>query len=156
CLAGVFFSDHFRYTHDVLAAFATFACFCTASSAAYLFNDLLDRERDRQHPVKCRRPVASGAVSVSVAAFLGLVLAVVGLAGAYVLGWAVFGCLALYLVNNLAYSWRLKHYAILDVLCIAVGFVLRLLAGVYAVNVLPTTWITLCTFFLTVFLGFAK
>src|SRR5262245_29607469 len=104
CLAGVFFSDHFRYTHDVLAAFATFACFCTASSAAYLFNDLLDRERDRQHPVKCRRPVASGAVSVSVAAFLGLVLAVVGLAGAYVLGWAVFGCLALYLVNNLAYS----------------------------------------------------
>ena len=70
--------------------------------------------------------------------------------------WAVLGCLLLYFINNLAYSVHLKHVALFDVLCIALGFVLRLLAGVYAVGVLPTAWIMLCTFFLSVFLGFAK
>jgi 4-hydroxybenzoate polyprenyltransferase len=157
CLAGVFFSGRWlEDAYSIGTAVGCFGCFCAASSAAYIFNDVVDRERDRLHPLKCQRPVASGAVSVPAALTLASLLAAVALSGAYALGWAVLGCLVLYFANNFAYSWGLKHYALVDVLSIANGFVLRLLAGVYAVGVLPTTWITLCTFFLTVFLGFAK
>jgi 4-hydroxybenzoate polyprenyltransferase len=185
CLAGVFFSDHWRNSYDVLAAIGTFACFCAASSAVYILNDILDRDRDKQHPAKRYRPIASGAIGVPVAAVIGIALAVISIAGADGLGrlvlenhpelladaplaggifvgqwllwrYAILGCLWLYLVNNFAYSIWFKQLALVDVLSVACGFVLRLLAGVYVVGVLPTTWITLCTFFLTVFLGFAK
>ena len=82
CLAGVFFSGHFQNSDDVLAAFVTFACFCAASSATYIFNDLLDRERDSQHPLKCRRPLASGAIRPAGAIMLAVVLAIVAIVGA--------------------------------------------------------------------------
>jgi 4-hydroxybenzoate polyprenyltransferase len=139
-----------------MAAVGCFACFCAMSAAAYILNDVVDRDRDRQHPVKQARPIASGAVSIGAALAMCTALAVAALAGGFYLGWPVLGCLVLYLVNNIAYSSYLKHYALVDVLSIAIGFCLRLLAGVYVVGVLPTTWIFLCTFFLTVFLGFAK
>jgi 4-hydroxybenzoate polyprenyltransferase len=178
CLAGVFFSGHLTNPDDIVAALLTCLCFCAASSAVYIFNDVLDRGRDQLHPVKSRRPIARGAVSPSTASAIALILATASMAGAFVLGvlvlrnhpdlagagpgqWLLwqFGvpaCLALYIANNVAYSLWFKHLALIDVLSIACGFVLRLLAGVYVVGVLPTTWITLCTFFLTVFLGFAK
>jgi 4-hydroxybenzoate polyprenyltransferase len=178
CLAGVFFSGHFRNPADLWAALATFGCFCAASSATYIFNDIIDRRRDSEHPQKCRRPIASGTIRVPTAIGIAIGLMVLSLFTAdaigrfavmnhaldqasdtpsvFVLRWAVLGCVLLYFVNNLAYAVLLKHIALFDVLCIALGFVLRLLAGVYAVGVLPTSWITLCTFFLTVFLGFAK
>jgi 4-hydroxybenzoate polyprenyltransferase len=156
CLAGLLFSEKFVNPEAVQAALVTFGVYCAASSSVYIFNDVLDRERDRKHPKKCQRPIASGAVRIPVAALLGVILAGTALAGASALGWAVSGCLMLYLVNNVVYSLRLKHIALFDVLCIAFGFILRLLAGVYAVGELPTTWITLCTFFLALFLGFAK
>jgi 4-hydroxybenzoate polyprenyltransferase len=156
CLAGLFFSGKFVDPEAVQAALLTFGVYCMASSSVYIFNDLLDRERDRKHPKKCHRPIASGAVRIPAAALLGVILAGTGLAGASVLGGSVLGCLMLYLVNNVMYSLRLKHIPLFDVLCIAFGFMLRLLAGVYAVGELPTTWITLCTFFLALFLGGAK
>jgi 4-hydroxybenzoate polyprenyltransferase len=156
CLAGALFSGEFVHLKSDIAALKTLLAFCAASSAVYIFNDVLDRERDRLHPRKRYRPIASGAVSVPQAIVLGLLLVCVGISIAYTVGNAVMGCLIIYLVNNVFYSWRLKHVALFDVLCIAFGFVLRMLAGVYAVGDLPTTWITLCTFFLASFLGFSK
>jgi 4-hydroxybenzoate polyprenyltransferase len=155
-LAGVLFSGRFTHTDAIAAALLTFFSFCAASSSVYILNDLLDRKRDRKHPKKRHRPLASGAVSVLPATTLGIIVAVAGLVGAFAVGNKVAVCLILYLINNAAYSLRLKHVVLCDVMGIAFGFVLRMLAGVYAVEVLPTTWITLCTFFLAVFLGSAK
>lgn len=156
CLAGALFSGRFVALEADLAALATFGCFCAVSSSVYILNDILDRNRDRQHPKKCLRPIASGEISILPAEILGVGLAILGLAGGYQLGWAVLGCMILYILNNLAYSIKFKHRALVDVMSIAISFVLRLLAGVYAVDELPTTWITLCTFFLAMFLGFGK
>jgi len=157
CLAGVLFGPgRLRDEHAWLASLAVVAAFSFLSSAVYIANDIIDRERDRLHPRKRHRPIASGVVSVPLASALALVLGCSALVGAWFIGPKVFTCLVLYLANNVAYSFWLKHMALFDVLCIAFGFVLRLLAGIYATDDLPTTWITLCTFFLTVFLGFAK
>lgn len=156
CLAGVLFSGKFIILEADLAALGTCVTFCAISSAVYIFNDVLDRGRDRNHSKKCTRPIASGAISVSAAAVAGIVLALLALAGAFMLGPLVCWCVAFYVLNNLAYSCWFKHHALIDVLSIAISFVLRLLSGVYAVGELPTTWITLCTFFLAVFLGFGK
>lgn len=156
CFAGLLFSGRFFHEEAILAALATFVAFCAVSSVVYIFNDLVDRERDRLHPKKRERPLASGAVGVPAACLMAVILAGVGLVIAYQVNLAVLCCVVLYLANNVAYSLKLKHLALFDVLGISFGFVLRLLAGVYAVDDLPTTWITLCTFFLSVFLGFAK
>jgi 4-hydroxybenzoate polyprenyltransferase len=156
CLAGVVFSGRLTETRAVVLALATVAVFCAASSGIYAFNDVMDRERDRRHPSKRNRPVASGAVSVGAASSWSLLLVIGAMVGAYFLHPWTLVCLALFVANNLAYSLKFKHVALLDVLSVAAGFVLRLLAGCYAVQVLPTSWIVLCTFFLATFLAFAK
>jgi 4-hydroxybenzoate polyprenyltransferase len=156
CLGGVLFSDRFGHRGYVVAALLTLVAFSVGSSAVYVVNDVVDRERDRQHPTKRLRPVASGDVSIFAALTIALVLACSGFAIAALLPRGVAVCLALYLAMNLAYTCSLKHLAIVDVVCIALGFVLRLLGGIYAVDELPTAWITLCTLFLTLFLGFCK
>jgi 4-hydroxybenzoate polyprenyltransferase len=164
CFAGVAFSGRFIAGTAPLAinwsillrAAATFAVFCAASSAIYAFNDVMDRERDRRHAAKRNRPVASGAISAATASVISVALALVALVGAFLLGGDVLLLLALYVANSLAYTLRFKHVALLDVLSVAVGFVLRLLAGCYAVDVMPTSWIVLCTFFLAMFLAAAK
>jgi 4-hydroxybenzoate polyprenyltransferase len=158
CLGGVLFSGRFEQPKYIMAAFGAVAAFCLGSSAVYIFNDLLDRGRDRLHPKKRRRPLASGAVGVAEAVSIALLLTLAAFAFAIAarLPMGVAICLACYLVMNLAYSHSLKHFALVDVICIALGFVLRLLAGIYAIEDLPTSWITLCTFFLCLFLGFCK
>jgi 4-hydroxybenzoate polyprenyltransferase len=157
CLAGVVFGPGQILLPGAWGrGLATALVFCAGSSAVYVLNDLLDRRSDRDHPHKRWRPIARGSVGVPAAVVLGLAAVAAGLVGAYVLGPAVLVCLALYLGNNLAYSLCLKHLALLDVLSIAAGFVLRLVAGVYVLGDVPTTWITLCTFFLAVFLGLGK
>ena len=156
CLAGVLFSGRFVETEADVRALWTFAVFCAASSAVYALNDVLDRERDRRHPRKRTRPIASGAISVGTAVGIAGALAVASLVGAGALGGGVLACLVLYVANNVAYSVALKHLALFDVLSIALGFVFRLLAGVYVVGELPTTWISLCAFFLALFLAFGK
>src|SRR5205823_302878 len=107
-------------------------------------------------PRKAHRPIASGALPVGVAAVGGLALAASGCALGWLLGPACLGVLALYLAMNLAYSLWLKHVVLADVMVIALGFVLRVLAGVYAVQAEPTTRIMLCIFFLALLLGAAK
>lgn len=156
CFAGLFFSGRIGYEGAAAAAVETFVAFCAVSSAVYIFNDLIDRKRDQLHPKKRLRPLASGEVGVAIACLMAVACVGIGLAIGYHVNLFVLGCLGLYLTNNVVYSLWLKHRPLFDVLCIAFGFVLRLAAGVYAVDDLPTTWITLCTFFLSMFLGFAK
>jgi 4-hydroxybenzoate polyprenyltransferase len=156
CFAGLIFSGRIWEPGAIPGACLAFAAFCLISSTVYVLNDCIDRERDRMHPRKRNRPIASGAVSVPVALVLAAVLSVGAIVLAYLVSKGTLVSLLLYMANNLAYSLVLKHMAIVDVISIAGGFVLRLLAGVYAVDDLPTSWITLCTFFLTVFLGFCK
>src|SRR5262249_46459015 len=139
-----------------LAALAATAMFCAASSGVYIINDLRDRESDRRNPRKARGPIASGDLPTG-AALAGCVaaLAAGGLV-AWRLGAPCAGVLALYLGINLAYTFRLKHAVLVDVMVIALGFVLRVLAGVFAVHARPTAWIVLCIFFLALFLGLGK
>lgn len=156
CLAGVIFSGRFVETIYVIDALLTFVAFCFASSAVYLYNDLRDVELDRLHSTKRDRPLVTGRLSRTTATLVAITLTLAAAAIAWLIGIKVVVCVAMYLLLNLIYSVGVKHVALLDVLFIASGFVLRLLAGVYAVQEIPTSWITLCTFFLALFLGFCK
>lgn len=156
CLAGVIFGERLLEPQSIALGCLTVVLFSAMASAVYVFNDIQDVERDRKHPKKRFRPIASGKVPVKTALCIGLFLATFSLVGASHLGWATFTCILLYAVNNIFYSLYLKNQPLFDVGCIAFGFVLRLLAGIYALGDVPTAWITLCTFFLTLFLGFAK
>lgn len=137
-------------------ALAAAGFFCLLSSAVYVFNDLVDRERDREHPVKRLRPIASGAVSAGLATALGVGLLAVGLSGFSLLGAAPFYGAAGYLGLQLAYSLLLKRMVIVDVLAIAAGFVVRVATGALAVRVPISNWAYLCAFLLALFLGFSK
>jgi 4-hydroxybenzoate polyprenyltransferase len=141
-----------------LRTLAAFAIFCLLSSAVYLVNDLVDIEKDRAHPVKCRRPIASGALPTGVARGLAAALAVVSLGGAVLLGpgLALAATAAAYLALNLAYSLVLKRVAFVDVACISMGFLLRVVAGAVAIPVGASRWVLLCTLLLSSLLGFGK
>lgn len=155
-LAPLVFAKELDDPESLLRALAAFAAFCVASSAVYLMNDLRDREEDRRHPLKRHRPVASGMVPVPVAATAAGVLLALALAGAALLGIGVLGVVAVYAALNVLYSAGLKHVVILDVMIVAVGFVLRVLAGGLAVRVEVSSWLLLCTIFLALFLAFSK
>jgi 4-hydroxybenzoate polyprenyltransferase len=133
-----------------------FLAFCLASSAVYALNDVLDRKEDARHPTKCRRPVASGQVGVATAVAMGVVLALVGAAVAWTVRWPFPIVLGLYLAVMLGYVLGLKRLAVLDVLILAVGFVIRAYAGGVAIDVPVSPWLVLCTLTLALFLGFAK
>lgn len=160
CFAGVVFGGRLTDTDAHLKALGVFACFCAVSSATYIFNDIRDRELDKRHPKKKHRPIASGKVSVASASFICVAMLATGLTGAYFLGLessdSVVTCLLTYLFINFAYCVDLKHRAIIDVNCIASGFVLRVLSGIYLLGDKPTVWIVLCTFTLALLLALAK
>ena len=153
--AGLAFSGGASDADTISKAVLAFALFCAASSAVYLFNDLLDRKRDQQHPVKRNRPIASGQVSVSTAAMTSAGLAVAALALGFAFSDAPDAILA-YLVLQGAYSLRLKHVVILDVFCIAAGFLLRVLCGVWAIDAPLSPWLVACTVQLALFLALCK
>ena len=163
----LFFGGNLLDGHRVLAAVITFFAFCFAASSIYCFNDLVDVEADRRHPVKCKRPVAAGLISVRQAyglMALMFVLAMLTVAIPVLLGtppvskgWQwVFLVILFYWLLNLAYCAELKDHAILDVCIVAFGFVLRILAGGLATDTVLSHWIVLMTFLLTLFLSFAK
>ena len=144
---------------DVVRSLYAFAAFCLGASAIYLINDLLDVQADRSHPVKRLRPIAAGELSVRGA--LGVAAAC--LAGALWLGFAADGdplpvawLVGGYLVLNFAYTAKLKHVVILDVFCIAAGFLLRVKAGGLAAHYYVSYWLMLCTLFLALFLALCK
>jgi decaprenyl-phosphate phosphoribosyltransferase len=144
-------------------AFA-FLAFGLASSASYVVNDLRDREADRLHPRKRRRPIASGEISqthartFAGALFIGAIVSLipVGLFASWeAAGW-LSACLGAYIANVTAYSLRVKHVAILDVMSLSLGFVLRVLGGCASVAIMPSAWLLNSTFFLSMFLAFGK
>jgi 4-hydroxybenzoate polyprenyltransferase len=156
CFAGLFFSGQLVHPRAILLSWLAFVGFCFGASGIYLWNDVLDRSFDQLNPKKRTRPIASGLVPVSWALATSAVLMTVALASSLVLGSLCVAVLVCYLVMQIAYSVRLKHTVLLDVMIIALGFVLRVLYGVYAIEVKPTAWIVLCMFFLALHLGFAK
>lgn len=156
CLAGVVFAGKAADLHLLARGGVAVAAFCAMSSAVYVLNDLMDRERDAAHPEKCKRPIASGAVSPKTAWILGLAMLTFGMAASLRLGAGVAVITTAYFIVNIAYSVSLKHVVIVDVLVVSAGFLLRIFAGAEAVNVPVSAWILLCTFFLALFLGFAK
>jgi 4-hydroxybenzoate polyprenyltransferase len=156
CFAGLIFSMQLFRTAALGRSLVGFVAFCLASSAVYLFNDFIDRKRDQLNPRTARRPLACGALSPALAVFAMAVLAALAALVAAPLGLACLATIAVYGALNVAYSVRLKHSVIADVICIALGFVLRVVCGVYVVNVRPTAWVVLCMFFLALFMGFAK
>lgn len=155
-LAPLVFSQSLTDGRSLARAATAFAAFCLAASAVYLFNDLRDRDEDRRHPLKKLRPIASGRVSPAAAAATAAVLAAGALAAAAGLGPSVVAILALYLALNGLYSLGLKTVAILDVLVLSLGFVLRVLAGGEAIGVAVSAWLLLCTIFVSLLLVVAK
>ncbi|MES1979648.1 MAG: decaprenyl-phosphate phosphoribosyltransferase [Pseudomonadota bacterium] len=154
-LAGLVFSQTWRDAAVLERVLIAFAAFCCVSSMVYILNDWHDRAADAQHPNKKHRPLASGAVPVP----QGIALAALLLAGGiwlardsrallFLLGW--------YVLLNMAYSWRLKRVPVVDVSIIASGFMLRLMAGTWAVGIPPSRWLLLTGLFVALFLGFSK
>lgn len=137
-------------------AFVAFAAFCLVSSAVYLLNDLMDREQDRRHPTKRHRPIASGALPLELAklAVGGLVCSSLGIGLA--LDWRVASVLGSYFLLNVAYTTVLKHIAFVDITCIALGFLFRVLAGGLATRVDVSIWLLACTFMLASLLALGK
>jgi 4-hydroxybenzoate polyprenyltransferase len=154
--AGLLFGLKLFDPTALLQSVGAVAIFCVLSGVVYLFNDVRDRESDRQHPLKARRPIASGALPVSIAIGAALVLGAAGLTAAFALGMR-FGQVATgYVALLVLYSGPLKHIVIIDVLTIAVGFVLRAVAGAFAINVEISQWLLVCTILLALFIALAK
>jgi 4-hydroxybenzoate polyprenyltransferase len=154
--AALIFAKHLFVFADVLRALAAFAVFCCVASGAYVMNDLRDCERDRQHPLKARRPLPAGRIAPRTALLLVLALTGAGVAAAVPLGLGFTLLVALYLALQVAYTFVLKDTVILDVMAIAAGFVIRAVAGGVVIAVPVSQWLIICTFLLALFLGFSK
>lgn len=138
--------------HTVIA----FVAFCLASSGTYYWNDVLDLDGDRHHPTKRERPVASGAIPVGIARLVGAALLLAGIGLSFVVTWQLAVVVAAYVVITLAYSAWFKHVAVVDLVIVASGFVLRAVAGAVAVDVKMSTWFLLCTSFGSMFIVTGK
>lgn len=155
----LFFGGELFNGKALLAGAITFLAYSFAASSIYCFNDIHDVDDDRRHPVKRLRPIASGAVSISVAYVLMFICFALSMLSMFFLpdyALQTGGILLLYWLLNLAYCARLKQYAIIDVCIVAFGFVLRLLAGGFATHIPLSKWIVLMTFLITLFMSFAK
>ncbi len=152
---GLAYSGHALDHHYLHSSLMTFLAFCLASSAVYLINDVLDRDRDRNHPSKCLRPIASGEVSVTTALGLSALLAAAAFWLTCNQGNASLA-IALYFGLQLLYSPWLKHVYLVDVFCIAAGFSLRVLAGVWAIEIPASPWLIAVTVQLALFLALCK
>ena len=155
-LAAVVFAHEGFVLASVAQALLAFIAFCALSGAVYAANDVLDVEEDRKHPRKRRRPVASGKISPVSALVFAAVLAAAGLGLGFAVDLGVGLAGAAYLALQAVYTTTLKHTAILDVMSISAGFVIRALAGVAAVGSPISPWLIVCTGLLTLFLGFSK
>ena len=153
----LFFGGELFNTGALLAGVIAFLAYSFAASSIYCFNDIYDVEADRRHPVKCHRPIASGAVSVKQAYGLMFLMLILSIGFSSLLdGRKTMGIILFYWCLNLGYCAKFKQYAIIDVCIVAFGFVLRLLAGGVATGVVLSKWIVLMTFLITLFMSFAK
>ncbi len=154
--AALVFSKQLLNPDSVYLSLRAFFAFGFTASFIYVMNDVADRERDRLHPKKRFRPIASGEISLRAAFFIGAILLALIVVFVSGLDWRFVMCLALYLVMNLAYSFYLKDVVLIDVFVIAIGFMLRVIGGALVLNVARSSWLILTTMFLSLFLGIAK
>ena len=154
--AALVFSRHLTDVPFLTRTGLAVLAFCLLSGAVYCFNDVRDVEGDRAHPTKKNRPIASGALSERAALIAAVVLALAGLGIAFALSPKTALYAGIYLVQNVAYSIRLKHIAFVDVGIIATGFLLRVLAGAAAIAVPASNWLLICTALLAMFFGLGK
>ncbi|MDK2944172.1 MAG: decaprenyl-phosphate phosphoribosyltransferase [Mesotoga sp.] len=154
--APLIFSSSLTDTVSVLRAILIFFAFCLASSGVYILNDIRDRESDSHHSRKKERPIASGQVRVSSAVIVSLLLFGSAAVTSSLLPFLSSLFLLLYIVVNLFYTLKGKELVLIDAFCISAGFVIRVMAGAYAIETTPTGWIVVTTFFLSLFLGFGK
>lgn len=154
--AGIVFARQLGDSHALLLTVLGFFCLSFASSAVYVFNDIRDVEEDRRHPRKRMRPIASGTISIGSAAGIGIAVGLAGIVGSYLLNPAFCLLVCAYLALQAGYILLFKHAVLLDVLAIAIGFVLRAISGAVLINVPISEWLILCTFTLCLFMGFSK
>lgn len=154
--APLFFDSQFLNLDNLINVILAFLCFCTISSSVYIFNDYFDINEDKNHPQKRYRPLASGSISIKNGLVLMLILMISSLTVSYLISVELFLVIISYLALNFLYSKWLKHIAILDVNIIAVGFILRIVAGSVVSDVVPSIWILLITYLLALFLGISK
>jgi len=150
------FSLNFLEINLWIKCFIIFLAFCFISSAVYIMNDLIDYKSDCKHPQKCNRPIASGKISKKLALFLFLILILASVCLSLYLNITCFACIISYFILNVFYSLYLKHIELIDVACIAVGFVLRIISGGFAIEVEPSALVILLTFFTSMFFTFSK
>lgn len=151
----IFSMNLFNYPLWIKVVLA-FVSFCCISSCIYIFNDLIDVEKDRLHPIKSLRPIAANLISKRFAISLMILLFALGLYFAFILNWLSVFCILTYVVINILYSYVLKNIEIIDSFCIALGFILRMLMGCFAISVVPSPLIILMTFFISMFFTFSK
>lgn len=158
-LLPAFFGGALLHIESVYAGLVTALCFSFAASSIYCLNDIVDVDDDRQHPVKCHRPMASGAISITQGYTLMFLMFVLSMLSTFLLRQSQLetaSVILFYWLLNIAYCLKLKQYAIIDVCIVSFGFVLRILAGGYATSIHLSKWIVLMTFLLMLFLSFAK
>lgn len=154
--AGLIFDQAWGNPKLVLHVILITCAFCLTASAIYILNDFFDQDIDRLHPVKKNRPLAQGSISPRRALLFALFIGVSGLILGFAMSAAAGWILITYVCLNIAYSMWFKYWPPLDVVIIASGFLLRVLAGTYAVGIMPSKWLLVCTLMLTLFLGFCK
>jgi 4-hydroxybenzoate polyprenyltransferase len=154
--AAIVFSHHLSDTAALLRVAAAFGVFCLLSSGVYVLNDLKDRDADRNHPRKKNRPLATGTINPVAAWTVFVVLTGAGFAGSAFLGPGMLVVSTTYFALMAGYTYGLKHVAILDVMVIAAGFVLRAVAGGVVIGVAVSPWLLICTFLLSLFLALGK
>lgn len=155
-IAPLIFSGKFTEILSIYTSLLAFISFCFLSSAIYIINDIKDASIDKFHPIKRKRPIASGLVKPKQALIFALWLILTSFLLGTLLNWQVLICLCVYLVVNVFYTFKGKNLILIDVFCIAAGFAIRVIAGSYAVSAMPSGWLVASTFFLALFLGFGK
>lgn len=153
-LLPLFFATKINLLFTDINIWFTFFAFCAAASSIYILNDILDVEKDRQHPEKKFRPIASGQISINVSYAIALILALIALYLSFLSN--THFLIATYIFINILYSLKLKHIALLDISIISFGFILRVLCGGMASNVFVSKWLILMTFLLAMCLGLGK
>ena len=155
-LAALVFARQLGDSAQVLCGLTALAAFCMAASATYLFNDILDVEKDRAHPEKCKRPLPSGELSPALAWIMAAMLLAGSVAVACAVRLEFLYALLFYVALTVSYSLLLKRVIIIDVMAVAMGFVVRAIAGAIALDVVFSNWLVVCTLFLALFLSLSK
>ncbi len=150
------FFDFQFYSHTITYAFIAFLCFCLLASSIYIFNDIIDLSSDRLHPIKKLRPIASRKISVKKAIILAIICLSTSLITLLIVKPILLIVALIYVILNILYSTLLKQVPVIDLIIIAIGFLLRILMGSYATDIPASNWILIMTFLLSLFLGFSK